>query len=224
MRRVNKTAISLLLLMTAMTAPGQTNPEDEPFCDARSGTRVEITDADATILGLTIGRASLKDVHAKLGSANVTRVSRDEESDVSVCYVSPLDGTVLVFYSGAMGGWEDITWFALWSGEATFPRASQCTISKAVSRSLHTQSGIRLGVTKADLEQIAGKATELAARSLKYSFLCRRKMTDDEVKRFKAVNNWDVRNNPYFDRTSWIEVRYSDSTATRVEVGRFDSY
>lgn len=224
MRHVNKTAISLLLLITAMTAPGQTNPEDEPFCDARSGTRVEITDADATILGLTIGRASLKDVQAKLGTASVRRVSHDEESDVSVCYVSPLDGTVLVFYSGAMGGWKDITWFALWSREATFPHASQCATSKAVSRSLHTQSGIGLGLTNADLEQIVGKPTEHATRSLKYNFLCRRKMTADEINRFKVANDWDVQNNPYFDRTSWIEVRHTGSTATRIEVGSLDSY
>jgi hypothetical protein len=49
-------------------------------------------------------------------------------------------------------------------------------------------------------------------------------MTEDEIKRFKNANNWDVRTDPYFDQTSWIEVRYSDSTASRVEVGRFDSY
>ncbi len=223
MRRVSKTVL-FLSLITAMGAPGQTTPEVEPYCDAPSTTRVEIADADATILGLTTGRASLKDVQAKLGSATVTRVSHDEESDASVCYRSPLDGTVLVFYSGAMGGWENITWFAIWSREAAFPHASQCIPSKVVSRSLHTQSGIRLGLTKADLQQIAGKPTGHSPQSVKYNFLCRRKMTEDEIKRFKNIDNWDVPSDSYFDRTSWIEVWHKDSAASRIEIGRFDSY
>jgi hypothetical protein len=184
---------------------------------------VEITGSDATILGLAIGRASLKDVQAKLGNANVTRVSRDEESDISVCYVSPIDGTVLVFYSGAMGGWKDITWFALWSREATFPHASQCTPSKLVSQGLRTPSGVRLGLTKADLERILGKPKERGTKSLKYSYLCRKKMTEEEITRFKTMD-WDVRSDPYFDRMSWIEVRYTESTTSRIEVGEITSY
>jgi len=153
--------------MQVYVSPAQTRREDEPYCDEKSAKKVGITNADATILGLAIGRASLKDVQAKLGSANVTRVSREEESDVSICYVSPADGTVLVFYSGVMGGGKDITWFALWSREAAFPHTSQCTPSKLVSRSLGTQSGLRLGLTKADLERIVGKPTERGPGELK---------------------------------------------------------
>jgi hypothetical protein len=221
MRFVSKTL--LFLLLTAVGAPSQTGLEDEPYCDEPSGKKVSITDADATILGLTIGRASLNDVQTKLGNGKLARVSRDEESDVSVCYVSPIDSTVLVFYSGAMGGWKDITWFALWTREAGFPHASQCTSSKLVSRNLSTQSGVRLELTNAALEQIVGKPTEHAPESVKYNYLCRRKMTEDEIKRFKDANNWEARY-PYFDRTSWIEAHYLNSTVARIEIGRFDSY
>ncbi len=34
-------------------------------------------------------------------------MSRDEESDVSVCYASPAEGTVLVLYSPRLLGWTD---------------------------------------------------------------------------------------------------------------------
>lgn len=216
MRYINKT-ILFLLLITANASPSQTNREDEPYCDERSTPKVEITDSDATILGLTIGRASLKDVQAKLGST--------EERDLSVCYVSPIDGTVLVFYSGVMAsGWKNITRFDLWSREAAFPHTSQCTSSNSVSRSLRTQSGIRLGLTKADLEQILGKPTKRGSKSDRYNFLCRRKMTEDEIKGFKTANNWDVRSDPYFDRMSWVEVRYMDSTTSRIEISEIESY
>ena len=185
---------------------------------------MEITDKDATILGLRIGRASLKDVQARLGTASIGRVSREEESDVSVCYVSPTDGTVLVFYSGAMGGWENVTWFALWSREAAFPHAAQCAHSKLVSRDLAAQSGLRLGLTKQELETIAGKPTKIGHTSAKYEYLCRRTMTEEEIKGFKTVNHWDVTSDPYFDRMSWIEVRYANSTASRIEIGQIESY
>jgi hypothetical protein len=89
MRCFNR-AILAVLLVANVVCPAQTRREDEPNCDEKSVTKVEITGSDATILGLAIGRASLKNVQAKLGNANVTRVSQEEESDVSICYVSPV--------------------------------------------------------------------------------------------------------------------------------------
>jgi hypothetical protein len=48
-------------------------------------------------------------------------------------------------------------------------------------------------------------------------------MTNDEIKGFNA-NNWDVISDPYFDRESWIEVRYEHAIASRIEVGEIESY
>jgi hypothetical protein len=186
------------LLIVSIAASAQTRREDEPYCDDKDSGRVEVADADTTILGLGIGRASLKDVQATLGKANISRVSRDEESDVSVCYLSPADGTVIVFYSGAMGGWKEITSFALWSREAAFPHDSQCTPSKLVSRSIATQSGLQLGLTIQEMERMAGKPGTSEPASAKYEYVCRRKMTETELKGFKTANNWDVTKNPYF--------------------------
>ena len=165
-------AVALALLVMSVTASSQTSNEDEPYCGENGAKRVEIAKADGSILGLAIGRSSLQDVQAKLGSSKTTRVSRDEESDVSVCYVSPTDGTVIVFYSGAMGGWKDITWFALWSREAAFPHSSKCTPSKLVSRSLSTESGLQLGLSSEKLERTAGKPTKRGRTSVRYDYLC----------------------------------------------------
>ena len=221
----SKRVIAALLSLGMITCAAQTRREQEPLCDQKDAKRVDITDADATILGLAIGHASLKDVQAKLGSANIERVSREEESDTAMCYVSPVDGTVLVFYSGSMGGWKDITWFAIWSREASYPHPSQCASSTLVSRNVATASGLRLGLSKNELEEIAGRPTKVgSAASAKYEYLCRRKMTGEEIKGFKDVNNWDVTSDPYFDRMSWIEVRYANSAASRLEIGRIESY
>ena len=212
-----------LLLLAAITCAAQTSRDKEPLCDQQPTKRVDVSDADAAILGLAISRASLKDVQAKLGKATIERVSRDEESDTAICYLSPADGTVLVFYSGAMGGWTDITHFALWSRAAMYPHRSQCTASTLVSQNVATASGLRLGLTQKQLEEIAGKPTKSGAVTSKYEYLCRRKMTADEINRFKDANNWDATSDAYFDRMSWINVRYARSLVSRIEVGRIES-
>jgi hypothetical protein len=215
--------MAAFLILGMMTCAAQTRRDEEPLCD-QQGARVEITDDDGAILGFAIGHASLKDVQAKLGSARIERVSREEESDVAICYVSPADGTVLVFYSGAMGGWKDITWFALWSGKAAFADASRCTPSAQVSQNLTTASGLRLGLTQGQLNRIAGTPTKVSGSSAKYDYLCRRKMSQEEITRFKTANNWDVTTDPYFDRTSWIDVYFKDAAASRIEIGEIESY
>jgi hypothetical protein len=48
-------------------------------------------------------------------------------------------------------------------------------------------------------------------------------MTEEQIKGFKA-NNWDVTKDPYLDRMSWIDVRYVNSIAARLEIGRIESY
>jgi hypothetical protein len=219
--------LKLLTTMFAALAStfcsGQTRTEQEPVCRQQQARRVEIADADATIFGFTIGRTSLKEIQAKLGPAKLERVSREEESDVSVCYRSE-DGTVVVFYSGSMGGWKDIRRFALWSQEAAYPHASRCTVSATVTKHASTQSGIRLGLTREQLSQAAGMPTKASGSSATYDYICRREMSQEEISSFKTVNNWDVRSDPYFDRMSWIDAHFSDSKLSHVEVGRTDSY
>lgn len=223
MSGLRKGAVAAVLLVVGFCS-AQTRREDEPFCERSNKSKVEIADADATILGFKIGTSTLKEVQAKLGQAKPTPVSREEESDVSICYISPVDGTVLVFYTGVMGGDEDVTRFALWSRQAAFPRSSQCTSSNVISHSLSTKSGIRLGLTKEDFETIAGKPISPTSNPVKYEYLCRSKMTEDEIKGFKSANNWDVSADSYFDRTSWIKAWYGKATISRVEVGEIESY
>jgi hypothetical protein len=221
--RCSDMVVVSLLLTVGICSGAQTGRNNEPYCQ-NAPKRVEITDADAMILGLRIGRSSLKEVQAKLGRAGIERVSREEGSEVSLCYVSPIDQTILVFYSGAMGAWTDVTWFAIWSREAAFPHRSQCASSTLVSQSLATDSGLHLGLTKKEVEEIAGSPTKVGPTSSKYEYLCLQKMTEDEIKGFKTANNWDVTSDPYFDRMSWIDIHFKNATASRIEIGRFESY
>jgi hypothetical protein len=103
-----KPVMAAFLILGMITCAAQTRHEDEPLCDQKGAKRVEITDDDAAILGFAIGHASLKDVQDKMGSARIERVSRDEESDVAICYVSPADGTARSF--GSENGIFGVRW------------------------------------------------------------------------------------------------------------------
>jgi hypothetical protein len=218
------TLLIFLLFIIIFTCAARARRDAEPYCDSKGAKKVEVAPADLDILGLTVARSTFKDVQTKLGPAKPSRVSRDEESDVSICYVSPSDGTVLVFYTGVMGGGQDITWFGIWAREAKFPHSSDCSPSRRVSRALKTASGLQLGLTRADLQKIAGTPTQLKPELDEYDFVCRRKMTEDEVSGFKTSNGWDVTKDPYFDRMSWIRAWYADSKASRIEIGEIESY
>lgn len=87
--RYSTLCMVFVLAFAAVTSSSQTGRDTEPHCDEHSGTKVQINDSDATTLGFTIGRASLKDVQSALGTARTARVSSDEQSDIAICYVSP---------------------------------------------------------------------------------------------------------------------------------------
>ena len=117
-----------------------------------------------------------------------------------------------------------MTWFALRSRETASPQVTQCTPSKLVSRNLSTASGLKLDISRSQIEQIAGQPTQNRTTSIKYDYVCRRKMTDEEIKRFKTTNNWDVSNDSYFDRMSWIEAHFKELKVARIEIGEIESY
>jgi len=222
-----KTAKALLVALLVMTSPGSPAPtvsNDEPECSKQGAGKLQLTEADTTILGLKIGSASLKDVQAKLGSTDSLPTHGNASASNTICYVSPADGTVLTFGASGMGGFVDVTEFAIWSGEAKFPNVLACRPSELVSRSLSTKSRIRLGLSVQQLSDIIGARPKTGPPLVRYELICRQKMTEDEIKGFKTANNWDVSEDPYFDVSSFVEARFTSSGASRTEVTKIESY
>jgi len=214
----------LLLFMAVCLSdlPAQTPTEDAPECNKQGIGKLQLTQEDTTILGLTIGSASLKDVQAKLGQTKY--LPRNESSPNTVCYVSSMDGTVLSFGAGAMGGFVDVTEFALWSRETRFPNVEACLPSKLVSRNLSTPSGIKLGLSLQQLSAIVGAVPTTKHAEAHYELSCREKMTPEQIKGFKTANNGDVSGNPSFDVSSFVEAEFSSSKASRIYVAKIASY
>lgn len=213
--RASALAVIFLLAFAAMLA--QISSENEPECTEQGLGKLQLTKEDTTILGLAIGAASLKDVEAKLGEANILPRHGSASSSNTICYVSS-DGTVLSFGAGPMGGFMDITEFAIWSRKAKFPNRSACRTSTVISRNVSTISGIKLGLTAEQLSKLIGTKVTTEPELTRYELLCRQKMTADEIKRF------NVSERPYFDVSSFVEIQFSGSDASRIDLAKFLSY
>lgn len=217
---MTRTLNSLVLLLLIVRSVGAQTLPDEPKCTAPGEGKLQLTREDTTILGLTIG-ASLKTVQAKLGAAKSLPTHGNASASNTICYVSPDDGTVVTFGAGAMGGFTDVTEFALWSRDAKFPNTSMCTRSTSVSASLATPSGIRLGLEEADLTKIMGKTPTNRRDRTSYEFLCARRMTKAEAERF---SNDGSKDDPYFDLTSSATIHFLNGRTSRIAVYKGESY
>ena len=215
-----KRSLQGLLFLLLLTPPlsSQSLP-NEPKCAAQGKGKLQLTTEDTTILGLTIG-VSLKAVREKLGPADSLPTHGSASASNTICYVSP-DGTVLTFGAGAMGGFTDVTEFALWSHEEKFPNVKMCSRSSLVSATLATESGIRLGLSEIDLTKIVKKKPAVRQNTASYDFLCAVKMTKIEIERFSADGSKD---DPFFDLTSLVHVRFSNGAASHIEIYKGESY
>jgi hypothetical protein len=212
----------LFLIMVLWLSPAQTPTENAPECNKQSVRKLQLTQEDITILGLTIGRDSLKEVQAKLGPTKI--LPRNESSPETVCYVSPTDGTVLSFGAGAMGGFVGVTEFALWSREAKFPNVAACLPSKLISRELSTPSGIKLGLSLQQLSTIVGAVPSNKHAETHYELSCSQKMTAGQMKGSTTANHGDIPGNAFFDVSSFVEATFSSSRASRICVAKVESF
>lgn len=117
-----------------------------------------------TVLGLTLGKHSLRDVKTRLGEAPVFKARDAEGRPNTVCYVSSKlkDNTVVVFEAGPLGGFEDLTSITVGPSHAFTASFQDCTKSSKVDRSSAAAGTIRLG---ADIEVVAKSLRVKVART-----------------------------------------------------------
>jgi hypothetical protein len=224
MTAIRKALVLALFIVASSASWVQKPSDDDPPCGEPGIGKLQLTKEDTTILGLTIGSASLENVKARLGKTGSLPIGGSASASTTICYVSPTDGTVLTFGSSDLGGHVDVTEFALWSREAKFPNVSACKPSKLVSRSISTSSGIKLGLSAQQLTDIVGTKPKTRPVSVHYELICRRKMTPDEIKGFKTGVNWDITANPYIDVSSFVDARFSSSGTSHIAITKVESY
>lgn len=197
------------------------NPSED-LGESRPG---EIGQSDRSILKITIGVHTFNDVLRILGKAQIVGGKSEETNVVSepdpeiegdaVCYVSshPGDGTQVVFGSGPMGGWKQITFFQVLDGSLALDLP--CAPSPLVKKTIATPSGLRLGASVKSLRFKLGRPTKVEEQGLSFYFQGERRMTPEQINRFRDVH---VMEHPFFDVSSGIRLTYHDDQVTSFEV------
>ena len=124
-----------------------------------------LSEGNFQVLGVTLGEKQFEEASAKLGKASEVERGDAATGRHQICYQSAHknDHTYLIFELGEVA--EN---FYLFSGEQPWSGSNLCVQSKLVSRHLATASGLKLGITRAELEKTLGAPDRMDRKQLFY--------------------------------------------------------
>jgi hypothetical protein len=125
----------------------------------------ELQPSNFSVAGIEVGHGGVEAFTAKFGRA--TEVERGDASTgrSQWCYVSAVNNSVRAIFEFG----EDESLFYLFSGGADWEGSKYCVKSKKISFGSSTMSGLRLGLTRAEVEAILGRPDAVTANELVYS-------------------------------------------------------
>jgi hypothetical protein len=110
---------------------------------AYTSRAAEVPPGIFSIGNATVGVTRLDDIRKTYGPSDPTRASREEEANVTICYMqtSSASNAYVEFESGVIGGYDRITGYRI---TRIAPREG-CLPTKADVDALFIANGIRLG-------------------------------------------------------------------------------
>ena len=134
------------------------------------------------VAGVTLGHGGFDAITARLGRATVIGRGDGSTGRFQVCYTAATNSAVhLVFEFG-----EDESIFYLFSGGSPWKGSKYCVQSKRVSKRLSTASGLRLGLTRPEVEAVLGHPDATSRDELVYSRQFEQKSTPQEFEVFRS--------------------------------------
>lgn len=203
----------IILVLTSRIAQAH-----ESVCDKNIAidARVDLSRAgwpseqQLTLLGLTLGKHTLRDVRTKVGDANL--IPRAEHKGAhfredNICYVSAQkdDETTITFSaSGTLAS------FCLESTRSTPKNRKFCTKSALVSKDLATGNGLKSGLTKDQVKQLLGLPVKEEAAVYIYSYKVKEKIPEKELP--GIMKKWPgTEKDPYYHLVSFIVIRFDEN-------------
>ena len=173
-----------------------------------------------SINNATVGVTTLDEVGKIYGMAEPSRASRDDEADVTVCYVHSSSGgeSFLIFESGVMGGGHQITGFKL----STLRPKENCVPTKIDVGSLATENGVRLWQGLEAFEKAIPVEFKQCGSELIYESVSQRAATKEELIKLRA--NWPNEKQENFDVTTTIKAKFQDNKLIDFYVHKIESY
>jgi hypothetical protein len=180
-------------------------------------------DVNLTIMGVAIGRDSMKDVQGRFGRTIL--LPRKEHAPDRVCYLYEQNNAsnVIVFEAGPLGGWNTITGFSLYDNSIGFQERDMCMDCSAWLTNVQTKGGIATGMHINDLTKIVGKPSRMSDNEVIYVYQGKRNMSQKELD--NVALSWpEARQNPAFDVTSWMVAKFIKSRLVFYGAMKIESY
>ncbi len=180
----------------------------------------EVPSQTFSINNATVGVTTLDEVQKTYGIAEPSEVSREDEADVTICYVysSTKRKSFLVFESGIMGGYEYITGFRI----STLRPSGNCVPTKIDISALATGNGVRLGQSLDDFKKTVPVEFKRRGSELTYEAVSQRAATQEELKKLRAM--WPNEKQDYFFVTTYIKAKFQDNRLIDLYVHKIESY
>ncbi len=164
------------------------------------------------ILGITLGDSSIEDIKRKIGPAS-EMPAKDPENSV-MCYVSPGNHPTTLEFEN----WTEPIEFRLF--QTSEQRATQCTVSRKVSKSLSTGSGLRLGMDRRRVVQILGRPYRIKGTHFVYESTYTRSLKPEEQKRATKVTPLPKTMEVY----ERIDLQFDGSSVIRIDAVRSEAW
>jgi hypothetical protein len=200
---------------------------NESFRDPKIKTRKTALKAgNFQIMDVSLGDSQLEQIEAKLGTARI--VSRGDASSArdQLCYVSA-DKSKKVYVIFEVGEVEYSVY--LFADGPAWKGSDLCVGSKLISENSQTNSGLRLGLTQAQLKAILGKPDGVIGNKLLYSRAYKKSTPPEEF--------WQLRKNyprklndkeahellDSFDVQLYIEARFENSKLNYIAISKSET-
>jgi hypothetical protein len=177
-----------------------------------------------TLMGFQLGKTTLADVQARLGDSKIRRCSREEEASEEICYVSANgDHTRVIFEAGFSGGWTELAGYKIISGRSNPPCYRRCTPTALVSGEVHSDGGLRIGLTRQQVAKLLGNPARSTANRLTFQWNSRRAMTKEEIKKESETFHSPVKD-PYWDAQDTFIILLEHSRVIQIRVSHTVTY
>jgi hypothetical protein len=173
----------------------------------------ELQSSNFSLAGITLGQGGVQAIAAKLGRAPEIERGDASTGRSQLCYASAANSAVHVVFEFG----EDESAFYLFSSGARWKGSKSCVQSKRVSTRLSTASGLRLGLTRSEVEAVLGHPDATTADEFVYSRAFDKKSTPNEFETFRKEYPMllsDVEAHRKFDSypvEQYVLARFSDS-------------
>ncbi len=179
----------------------------------------EVSSKIFSINGATVGVTTLDEVQKIYGKTESSRVSEETEPDVMICYVrtSSKGKTFLVFETGIMGSYKDITGFRI---STILPRKNCATTNVDVG-AMVTGNGVHLGQSLEDFKKVTPVEFKRHGSNLIYEAVSQRPATREELEglRPRLPSEQD-----YLSVVINIEATFKDNRLIDFYVHKIESY